>query len=106
MMCKVSPGAVLFTPCQYILLFAAVIKGITPITFNHVHYNISDILHFSAEIKCTRAAPLYIYSSLINVKSRKCYTLYLVKSLKSYENMNQGIKGMAWNTIWTIFRDI
>ena len=60
MMCKVSPGAVLFTPCQYILLFAAVIKGITPITFNHVQYKISEILHFPAERKCTRAAPLYI----------------------------------------------
>ena len=59
-MYRVSPEAVLFTPCQYILLFATVIKGITPTTFNHVIYKISDFLHFPAKIKCTRAAPSYI----------------------------------------------
>ena len=31
---KFSPEAVFFTPCQYILLFATVIKGITKTIFN------------------------------------------------------------------------
>jgi hypothetical protein len=51
---KVSPEAVLFTPCQYILLFATVVKDITPTTFNHVKYNISDFLHFISSGKCKK----------------------------------------------------
>ena len=77
---KVSPEAVLLTPCQHILLFATVIKGIKPTTFIHVIYNISDFLHFPAELKCTRAAPLYfLFLAGKCKKSQKCYTLYLVK---------------------------
>ena len=56
-MYRVSPEAVLFVPCRCILLFAAVMGGIAPATFNHVMYNISDFLHFPAGMKCTRAAP-------------------------------------------------
>ena len=78
-MYKVSPDAVLFTPCQYILFFETVIKGKTPTTFNHVIYNISECLHFPVEIKCTRAAPSYILFLAGNCKNQKWNTLYLVK---------------------------
>ena len=68
-MYKVSPEAVLFTPCQYILLFATVT------TFNYVIYNISDFLHFPAKIKCTRAAPSYIL--FLAGKCKKSEMLYI-----------------------------
>ena len=74
-----TPKAVLFTPFQYILLFATVIKGITPTTFNHVIYDISDFLHFSAEIKCSQAAPFYILFLARKCKMSEMYTFYLVK---------------------------
>ena len=79
-MYQVSPEAVLFTPCQYILLFATVLKGITPTTFNHVIYNISDFLHFPEEIKCTRAVPLYIL--FLTGKCKKSEMLYIIFSEK------------------------
>jgi hypothetical protein len=66
---KVSPEAVLLTPCQSILLFITVIKGITPTTFNHVIYNISDFLHFPAEIflagKCKKSEMVYNMFSIM-----------------------------------------
>ena len=75
-MYKVSPEAVLFTPCQYILLFATVIKGITQTPFNHVIHNISDFLHLPAKIKCTRAAPSYIL--FLAGKCKKSEMLHII----------------------------
>ena len=78
--CKnVSPEAILFTPMQYILIFATVMKGITPTTFNHVIYNISDFIHLKTKKNVLGLCPRTFYSSLENVKSQKRYTLYLVK---------------------------
>ena len=57
---KVSPEAVLFTTCRYILLFATVLKCIAPLSFNHIMYYISDFLLVPAEIKFTLVAPSYI----------------------------------------------
>ena len=81
---KVSPEALLFTPCQYILLIATVIKDITPTTFNHVIYNISDFLHFPAEMKCTRAAPSYIVflAGKYFKKSKMLYIIFSKRNLK------------------------
>ena len=74
-----SQGLVLFTPCQYILLFSTVIKVITKTIFNHIMYNIFYFLLVPAKIKWPWAAPLYILFLLEPVNSQKCYTLYIVK---------------------------
>ena len=49
---KESPEAILFTPMQYILLLATVIKFIAHTTFNHIMYNIFDFLLVPAKIHC------------------------------------------------------
>ena len=67
---------------QYILLFATVIKGITPTTFNHVIYNISDFLHCPAKIKCTLAAPSKILFRA--GKCKKSEMLYIIFSKKNH----------------------
>ena len=63
---------------QYVLLFLTVIKCIAPPTLHHTMYNISEFLLVYAKIKCTRAAPLYIFF-LAGTSKKKCYTLYIVK---------------------------
>ena len=75
---KVSPEAILFTPMQYILLFATVIKCIAPPTFNHIMYYISDFLLVPAKIKCTPATPSYIL--LLAGTSKKSEMLYIIYS--------------------------
>ena len=69
---KVSPEAILFTPMQYILLFAAVIKCIAHPTFNHIMYNIFDFLLVAAKKNVLGLHPCTFRSSLEPVKSQKC----------------------------------
>ena len=72
---KVSSEAILFTPLQYLLLFATVIKGIAP-------------LHLT--IKCVTFLTFYWFQRAIKgtlepVKSQKFYTLYKVYSHPWFE---------------------
>ena len=81
---------------QYILLFATLIKCITP-QFNHVLYKISDFFLIPAEIKSAWAAPSYILFHAGTEKKEMLHILFSLMLFVLYVLLQlQKVKCIAW----------